>query len=90
MQVNVFGSGLKKRHIVCYISIMFGVKISSYDGYNLTAIKPDDRCNVTDAEWAAMQMEANHFNGYVLISGWIPVNLFAFFLRSLKLKTQIF
>ena len=54
---------------------MYGISNDRYDGYKLALLKPDDKCNITDAEWAEMNREGNYHNGHTLMVGWIRVNI---------------
>ena len=52
---------------------MFRITIDSYDGYDLAAIRPDSECNITDAEWDAMNVNRLSSKATALMSGWIEV-----------------
>ena len=80
--MHKFAQGLQKRHFVCYIAVMFRIKSDTYDGYELAAMKPDTGCNVTDAEWAAMNVQKVSTNAIALMYEWIPVNIFRRFVSK--------
>ena len=73
IQITSFGQGLQARHIICYIAIIFGFETSRYDGYKLSKIEPDNNCNITNATWDAIQVEATNYRAGVLLKSYITV-----------------
>ena len=73
VEAQQFGGVIRKRDVVCFVSLMYHMIRPRYDYYNLTMMLP--QCNVTDAEWGAIEGDAYAARLVAMTDYWVKVRV---------------